>query len=188
METQPSLFHGQSLRALLFGWAAVFGPLLLCFLVQVPEIAKIQTPDGPLTGSYLKSGLLAGLGGSIALVLVFVMPPLYRLRATNRTRLADYSCIPAVWLGFIALLLGLAAMVFVIVSGSGQWWQSLLSTGFGTFVLLLIPVMLACLTYWFMAIRTDGGMRAITAFSVLFVLWVIICFLVAGNWAALMAA
>lgn len=188
METQPSLFSGQSLRALLASWAAVFGPLLLCFLVQVPEIAKIKTPHGSLTGSYLESGLLAGLAGSIVLLLAFVLPPLYRLRMTNRTQLADYVRLPTLWLGFMAVLLGFAAMIFVIVTGSGIWWQSLFSTTFAAFLLPLIPVMLACLTYWFMMIRAASGMRSITAFSILFVLWTVLCFLMAGNWAALIAS
>lgn len=185
----PSLFRGQSLRALLTGWAAVFGPLLLCFLVQVPEISKVEKDaGGSLTGAFLESGLLYGLAGSIVLMLAFILPPVCRLRMTGRTRLADYIRMQILWLGVTALLLGVAAMVFVAVSGGNAWGQSLFSTALAAFLLLLIPALLACLAYWFIAIRGEGGMRAVTAFSVLFVLWNVLCFFVAGNWAALVAS
>ena len=176
------LFRGKSLSAMLIGWAAVFLPFLLCLLIQHPR-------GGPLP--YLETGLSVSLAGSLALFFLLALPPFYYLRLTGRDSLAAYTRIPLLWVALLAMLLGLAAMGVALSGGTSLiWWQSLLATMLVGFILLVFPALLWALCYWFLAIRpggrTSGGMRAVTCFSILFVIWNLFCFLVAANWAVLL--
>lgn len=176
------LFRGKSLRALLIGWAAVFLPFLLCLW--------IQKPPGAMTGlSYLETGLLLGLACSLALFFLLAVPPFYYLRRAGRDDLAAYLRIPLLWVAILAILLGLAACGVALSGGTGPvWWQSLFATMLVSFILLVFPALLWALSYWFMAVRREGGLGAVTGFSILFVIWNVFCYLVAANWAILLGS
>lgn len=184
METQNNIFRGQSRRALLISWAALLIPLLLCVVIQIPELLKIKTPGTSLTMPYLTSGLGLGVAASIGAYLVLIFPALYLLRWRGQTSMTAYILTPILWVTTLSALLGLAALVVTLSTGGVMWVQSLFSTLIVSFVLLIVPTLLAAQAYWFLAVRTEGGMRAVTLFSLLFVLWNLYAFLLAGSWAA----
>lgn len=174
-----ALFRRRSLGAALAGWAAVFLPFLLCLV--------IQKPDAALTGnSFLETGLMVGLAGSVALLFLLALPPFYYLQRTGRGDLAAYTRFPVLWVLILAGFMGLVAGGVALIGKNDLiWWQSLFSTTLVGFIMLVCPALLWALSYWFLAIRREGGMKAITGFSLLFVLWNLFCFLVAANWAVL---
>lgn len=185
METKPDampLFRKSSLLALFKGWVALEASFILCLGAQIPALSKIQTPENPLIGSYMISGIFAGAILCLLGVLL-TMPALARLAGTPRDFMRHYVITPALWTGLMGMAVGAIAAALATQTG-----QAVVPAFFATyivcFMVLIIPVLMTSISYWFLLIRPaaghEGGAQAVTLYSALLILWNVYCYVIAN--------
>jgi hypothetical protein len=185
MKTKPDalpLFRKSSLHALLKGWVALLASFILCMAAQIPALSKMQTPENPLIGSYMMSGL--GAGALICVLGVFLtLPALARLAGGERNFLRHYVITAALWTGVMGMAMGVLAAILAVQTGQAPV-PAFFATYIVCFMALIVPVLMTAISYWFLLIRPeaghDGGAQAVTQYSALLILWNVYCYVIAS--------